>query len=98
MTQGDYPSSSNDSTEAKLAASQHVEASPVRHDHENPLKTVDTSTSDAANHNYLKVVHTDGTVNFVDNRAIGGDAAGMPKGYFRSPQFIGTVVVRSRPL
>lgn len=40
-----------------------------------------------------KVVHADGTVNYVDAKAIGGDMEELPKGYFRSPQFIGTVVV-----
>lgn len=40
-----------------------------------------------------KVVHADGTVDYIDARAIGGDAEDLPKGYFRSPQFIGTVVV-----
>lgn len=40
-----------------------------------------------------KVVHADGTVNYVDARAIGGDVEDLPKGYFYSPQFIGTVVV-----
>lgn len=42
----------------------------------------------------MKVVHTDGTVDYVDSNAIGGDAAEMPEGYFKSIQFIGTVVVR----
>ncbi|KAJ2906561.1 trichothecene efflux pump [Zalerion maritima] len=36
----------------------------------------------------------DGTVNYVDKHAIGGDLEGMPKGYYRSPQFIGTVVAQ----
>lgn len=44
-----------------------------------------------------KLVHADGTVNYVDAQAIGGDVDELPKGYFRSPQFIGTVVV-SDPL
>ncbi|KAI0837723.1 hypothetical protein F5Y06DRAFT_297151 [Hypoxylon sp. FL0890] len=41
----------------------------------------------------VKVVHTDGTINYVDRDAGGGDAAKMPDGYFTSPQFIGTVLV-----
>lgn len=40
-----------------------------------------------------KVVHADGTVDYVDAQAIGGELEAMPQGYFRSPQFIGTVVV-----
>lgn len=42
----------------------------------------------------VKKVHIDGTVDLVDTKAIGGDLDEMPKGYFRSPQFIGTVIVR----
>ena len=41
-----------------------------------------------------RVVHVDGTVGYVDRKAIGGEREGMPKGYFRSPQFVGTMVVR----
>ena len=41
-----------------------------------------------------KVVHADGTVDYIDHHAIGGEREIMPKGYFRSPQFIGTVTVR----
>lgn len=40
-----------------------------------------------------KVVHADGTVDYIDARAVGGDFEEMPKGYFYSPQFIGTVAV-----
>lgn len=42
------------------------------------------------------VVNTDGTVNYVDENAIGGDMQDMPKGYFRSLPFLGTVLVRPR--
>ena len=45
-----------------------------------------------------RVVHVDGTVGYVDRKAIGGEREGMPKGYFRSPQFVGTMVVRPRLL
>lgn len=44
-----------------------------------------------------KVVHADGTVDYVDAQAIGGELESMPRGYFMSPQFIGTVVVRTPP-
>ena len=41
----------------------------------------------------VKKVHADGHVDLVDAHAIGGDVEEMPKGYFWSPQFIGTVIV-----
>jgi len=41
----------------------------------------------------IQQMHADGTVDFVDTHAIGGDLEQMPKGYFLSFQFIGTVVV-----
>jgi hypothetical protein len=40
----------------------------------------------------VKTVHTDGTVDMVDTHAIGGELEEMPKGYFRSVNFIGTVI------
>lgn len=40
-----------------------------------------------------KVVHADGTIDYIDKNAIGGEVNVMPDGYFRSPQFIGTVAV-----
>lgn len=42
---------------------------------------------------YVEKRHVDGTIDMVDKRAIGGDVEDLPEGYFRSPQFIGTVVV-----
>lgn len=44
-------------------------------------------------HGAAKVVHTDGTVDYIDVHAIGGDVQEMPKGYFRSLPFLGTVLV-----
>ena len=38
-------------------------------------------------------VHEDGTVDMIDTHAIGGDLEEMPKGYFYSFQFLGTVLV-----
>lgn len=82
MSSDDYSSSRNDnSDENKASRSEHVEEN--------------TTSEDQGE--YLKVVHTDGTVNYVDNKALGGDAEAMPAGYFRSPQFIGTVTVRDTP-
>lgn len=37
--------------------------------------------------------HIDGTVDLVSAKVIGGEVENLPAGYFRSPQFIGTVVV-----
>lgn len=39
----------------------------------------------------VKKVHADGTVDLIDAHAIGGAVEEMPKGYYYSPQFIGTV-------
>jgi hypothetical protein len=43
----------------------------------------------------VKKVHADGHVDLVDAHAIGGAAEDMPKGYYYSIQFLGTVTVRS---
>jgi hypothetical protein len=40
----------------------------------------------------VETVHTDGTVDLVDTHAIGGELNEMPSGYFRSVNFIGTVI------
>jgi hypothetical protein len=42
---------------------------------------------------FVQTVHTDGTVSLIDSRAMGGSLEHMPKGYFYSVQFIGTVIV-----
>lgn len=41
----------------------------------------------------VKKVHADGTVDLIDAHAIGGNVEEMPKGYYYSVQFIGTVTV-----
>lgn len=41
----------------------------------------------------VQTIHTDGTIDYVDAHAVGGDVAQMPAGYYRSLQFIGTVIV-----
>lgn len=52
-----------------------------------------TSASDHTQHvEAVKTVHTDGTVDLVDTHAIGGELEEMPKGYYRSLNFIGTVI------
>jgi hypothetical protein len=51
-----------------------------------------SSTGHADHIEAVETVHTDGTVDMVDAHAIGGDLNEMPNGYFRSVQFIGTVI------
>lgn len=40
----------------------------------------------------VRKVHADGHIDLVDSHAIGGHVDDMPRGYFWTPQFIGTVV------
>jgi hypothetical protein len=55
------------------------------------MAQVEAGASNA--HGPRPVVHTDGTVDYIDANAIGGEMQDMPKGYFRSLPFLGTVVV-----
>lgn len=48
---------------------------------------------DDLNVNVVKQVHIDGTVDLVDTRAIGGDVENMPRAYFYSVSFLGTLLV-----
>ncbi|KAF2019705.1 fungal trichothecene efflux pump [Aaosphaeria arxii CBS 175.79] len=61
-------------------------------------ETVEKNETESAQHledvNVVKKVHADGHVDLVDAHAIGGALDNMPKGYYWSPQFIGTVTVR----
>jgi len=45
----------------------------------------------------IQQVHTDGTVDYVDTHAVGGDYDQMPIGYYTSMSFIMTVVVGFLP-
>ncbi|KAH7175466.1 fungal trichothecene efflux pump [Dactylonectria macrodidyma] len=45
--------------------------------------------------NTEKVVFADGTVEYVDKHALGGEYDSMPVGYYRSPQFLGTLAAQS---
>ncbi|KAL4999903.1 fungal trichothecene efflux pump [Aspergillus recurvatus] len=54
------------------------------------MSAVKTADSNAAR----AVIHADGTVTYVDAHAIGGDVQDMPKGYFRSLPFLGTVLAQ----
>ncbi|KAJ0121963.1 trichothecene efflux pump [Diaporthe amygdali] len=53
-------------------------------------------TSDAhfQEDNVTKVTHADGAVDYIDIKAVGGDYAMMQRGYFRSPQFLGTLTAQ----
>jgi hypothetical protein len=56
-------------------------------------KTNMTSSTERVEHiDAVEVVHTDVTVNVVDRNAIGGDYEQMSDDYFKSIQFIGTVI------
>lgn len=65
---------------------QHIEAGP---DDIRQVLEIEGTTA--------KVLHADGTIDLMDVKAIGGDVDAMPEGYFRSPQFIGTVAVSTPP-
>lgn len=69
-------------SQEKGARTRHVEAGPedIRQ-----VLEIDGTTA--------KVLHADGTVDLMDTSALGGELDTMPAGYFRSPQFIGTVTV-----
>ncbi|CAM1501738.1 Fc.00g037220.m01.CDS01 [Cosmosporella sp. VM-42] len=41
-----------------------------------------------------KIVFVDGTVEYIDTNALGGEVERMPAGYYKSPQFIGTVAAQ----
>ncbi|KAL4951852.1 fungal trichothecene efflux pump [Aspergillus filifer] len=61
------------------------------------MAQVDSGGSDASkqeNPSARAVVHADGTVTYVDVQAIGGEMEDMPKGYFRSLPFLGTVLAQ----
>ncbi|KAF2267864.1 trichothecene efflux pump [Lojkania enalia] len=58
---------------------------------ESTEKNEANSTEHVEDVHVVKKVHADGTVDLVDAHAIGGAAEDMPKGYFLSIQFIGTV-------
>lgn len=58
-------------------------------------KNTPPSTQHFEDVHVVKKVHADGHVDLVDAHAIGGAAENMPKGYYYSIQFLGTVTVRS---
>lgn len=75
-------------SEPKAPETHHVESKDGASDYDNTPQFLETEGDRA------KVVHADGTIDYVDTHALGGDAHEMPTGYYKSPQFIGTVVVR----
>lgn len=52
----------------------------------------------ATEQDMIEVVHADGTVHYLDSRVVGGELETMPKGYYGSFSFIGTVIVRTGSL
>lgn len=60
------------------------------------VEKTDATTQQIEDAHVVKKVHADGHVDLVDAHAIGGNLEEMPKGYYWSPQFLGTVVVRLR--
>lgn len=67
-----------------------IEGQARRSEVEKVVSNVHTEDS-----NVTKVTHADGTVDYIDVKAIGGDYEKMHRGYFRSSQFIGTLTVGS---
>jgi hypothetical protein len=51
------------------------------------------SSSPQSTVNAEKIIMADGTVEYVDKNALGDELDRMPDGYYRSPQFIGTLAV-----
>lgn len=62
--------------------------------HSSEVENKATSDVHPQDGNVTKVTHADGSVDYIDLKAIGGDYAMMHRGYFRSPQFLGTLTVR----
>lgn len=48
-------------------------------------------------HDVTKVAHLDGTIDYIDVHAVGGDFEDMPPGYYYSPAFLGTFFVGVSP-
>ncbi|CAG9947642.1 unnamed protein product [Clonostachys rosea f. rosea IK726] len=73
--------------ETKGPAASHIESKDGR-----PLDDISQVLENDGER--AKVVHADGTIDYVDAHALGGEVDVMPPGYFRSPQFIGTVMAQ----
>lgn len=82
----DSNSAAASASEPKVPETRHVES-----DHGEIAQVLEVVG------NRAKVVHADGTIDYVDTHALGGEAKEMPSGYFRSAQFIGTVAVCEMP-
>lgn len=67
------------------------EEKPLQRKHEVMAEHRDLS----ADQDIVEVICADGTVGYLDSRIVGGELESMPKGYFRSFSFIGTVTVRA---
>lgn len=60
-----------------------------------PKTKVKNQASEKTHQEWVELTHSDGTVDLVDTRAVGGNVNDLPKGYFWSAQFVGTVLVRT---
>jgi MFS family permease len=75
-----------------MSTSLNEESGSIHTEPKQDLEKVATSATTPES--TVKIVHADGFVDYVDKKAIGGDSENMPKGYFRSPQFLGTVAAQ----
>lgn len=65
-------------------------------DNHSNSSTAEGGTAELAGHHVSKVAHIDGTIDYIDAHAVGGQLQAMPHGYYRSLAFIGTFLVRLR--
>ncbi|CAI6340163.1 unnamed protein product [Periconia digitata] len=73
------------------ATKQSITATTIMSEfEEKKIETTMQHIEDAKDVNVVQKVHADGHVDLVDAHAIGGNVDEMPRGYFWSPQFLGT--------
>lgn len=79
-----------------MSSSKEHSASEVKNPHKShaEAKNSDISRIHTLNGGVAQLKHVDGTIAFVDTKVIGGDYKAIPPGYFRSLQFLGTLMVR----
>ena len=81
------------SSDTKGAVTNHMETGNMTPSSNSNADAVEHSQPRFKAGEAAEVVHADGTIDYVDTHAMGGEVETMPAGYFRSPQFIGTVLV-----
>ena len=60
---------------------------------EKGVETQHQEQASSINHHGQRVVHADGHVDMIDDKAVGGELDAMPKGYYRSIPFVMTFIV-----